>query len=313
VTFGDLAARLGVRYVNVPTRLSARVLRRRGASPFEIDHALRMAAYFASGADGAPNGAVQAITGRAPRTPLRAPVTSARRRHALVDLSADDLRRAARSVQATSTELLVGLVAQALHEAVPDVATRRSTTGPAVRVIVPRALATSNRAGGSVSAAGNLAGALRVDLPVGPMTAAERVAAVSAAMRNQLRSGQPQAARWVVNAIGALPAGPHRVAARLVYRSTWFSGIVTVIPGLRGSVDIAGHPVGAVYPVLPLAAGVNLSVGAIPRAHVVSVCLTTGPALAAHADALAESLRKALAALTDTTPSVALTDTTPSP
>ena len=68
VTFKDVAARLGAKYLNVPPRLAAIALRRQGASPFEIDHALRMAAYFASGADGAPTEAVRAITTRAPRT-----------------------------------------------------------------------------------------------------------------------------------------------------------------------------------------------------------------------------------------------------
>jgi WS/DGAT C-terminal domain/Wax ester synthase-like Acyl-CoA acyltransferase domain len=237
-----------------------------------------------------------AVAGRAPRTPIRARVPSPRRRHALVDLPAQDLRRAARGAGVSTTELVVGLVAQALHEAVPDVAVAGSSTQRTIRVIVPRALTGTSRSGPSRTA-GNLAGALRVDLPVGPMTAGERVAAVSAAMRKQLRSGQPQAARWVVNAIGTLPGGPQRVAARLVYRSTWFSGIVTVIPGLRSSVQIAGRPVGAVYPVLPLATGVNLSVGAIPRGDVVSVCITTGPSLAGRADALAEGLRKALVTL----------------
>ncbi len=67
LTFKDVAARLGARYVNVPPRLASMALRRRGASPFEIDHSLRMAAYFASGADGAPTGAVRTITGRSPR------------------------------------------------------------------------------------------------------------------------------------------------------------------------------------------------------------------------------------------------------
>jgi len=68
VTFKDVAAVMGARYVNVPPRMAARALRRRGASAFEIDHALRMAAYFASGADGAPTDAVRRLTGRAPRT-----------------------------------------------------------------------------------------------------------------------------------------------------------------------------------------------------------------------------------------------------
>jgi NAD(P)H dehydrogenase (quinone) len=68
VTFKEAAARLGARYVNVPPGLAANALRRRGASAFEIDHAVRMAGYFASGADGAPTDAVIRLTGRPPRT-----------------------------------------------------------------------------------------------------------------------------------------------------------------------------------------------------------------------------------------------------
>lgn len=68
VTFGDVAAALGARHVPVPPRLAGRALRRRGASAHEVDHALRMAAYFASGADGAPTDAVARLTGAAPRS-----------------------------------------------------------------------------------------------------------------------------------------------------------------------------------------------------------------------------------------------------
>jgi uncharacterized protein YbjT (DUF2867 family) len=68
VAFADVARAMGVRYVNVPPRLAAKTLRRRGASAFEVDHAVRMAAYFASGADGAPTEAVPRLTGHAPRT-----------------------------------------------------------------------------------------------------------------------------------------------------------------------------------------------------------------------------------------------------
>ena len=68
VTFKEAAARLSARYINVPPRTAGRALRRRGASPFEVDHALRMAAYFASGADGTPTDAVRRITGRPART-----------------------------------------------------------------------------------------------------------------------------------------------------------------------------------------------------------------------------------------------------
>lgn len=68
VTFAELARHMGARYLSVPPRMAAAVLRRRGASPFEVAHAIGMATYFASGADGAPTGAVRRLTGREPRS-----------------------------------------------------------------------------------------------------------------------------------------------------------------------------------------------------------------------------------------------------
>ena len=66
VTFKDVARQMGGRYINVPPRLAAAGLRRRGASAFEVEHAVRMAAYFASGA-AAPTDAVRRLTGTAAR------------------------------------------------------------------------------------------------------------------------------------------------------------------------------------------------------------------------------------------------------
>ena len=68
VTFDDVARALGARYVDVPARIAAATLRRRGGSAFAVDHAIRMAAYFASGADGAATNAVERLAGHPPRT-----------------------------------------------------------------------------------------------------------------------------------------------------------------------------------------------------------------------------------------------------
>jgi uncharacterized protein YbjT (DUF2867 family) len=68
LTFREVAQAMGARYVDVPPRLAARALKRRGASDFEVDHTLRMAAYFATGADGTPTDDVRRLTGRPPRT-----------------------------------------------------------------------------------------------------------------------------------------------------------------------------------------------------------------------------------------------------
>jgi uncharacterized protein YbjT (DUF2867 family) len=68
VTFSQVARVRGVRYVSVPRGIARRALRRRGASSFEVDHAMRMARYFASGADGSPTTHVAELTGRRPRS-----------------------------------------------------------------------------------------------------------------------------------------------------------------------------------------------------------------------------------------------------
>lgn len=67
VTLDDVAAHLGVRYVAVRPRLAGRAMRRRGADAAEVAHAMRMAVYFATGADGVVTDHVERLTGAAPR------------------------------------------------------------------------------------------------------------------------------------------------------------------------------------------------------------------------------------------------------
>jgi hypothetical protein len=67
VAFPDVAAALGVPYLAVPQRIAARALARRGATAWEVDHAMRMAAYFAAGSDGTTTADVERLTGRPPR------------------------------------------------------------------------------------------------------------------------------------------------------------------------------------------------------------------------------------------------------
>lgn len=68
VTMPALAAHLGLRSLRVSPALTARSLRRQGVDAFEIDHATRMAAYFAAGSDATATDHVQRLTGHAPRT-----------------------------------------------------------------------------------------------------------------------------------------------------------------------------------------------------------------------------------------------------
>jgi NAD(P)H dehydrogenase (quinone) len=67
VTCDVIARHLGLRYVAIPPKLAARALARRRASSWEIEHVIRMAGYFAAGADGIPTDHVLRLVGRAPR------------------------------------------------------------------------------------------------------------------------------------------------------------------------------------------------------------------------------------------------------
>lgn len=67
VTFDAIASSLGVPHVKVRPRVAAAALRRRGASPFEVEHAIRMAVFFGSGADGTSTDAVRRLRGRPAR------------------------------------------------------------------------------------------------------------------------------------------------------------------------------------------------------------------------------------------------------
>jgi NAD(P)H dehydrogenase (quinone) len=68
VTLPAIAADLGVRHATVPPRVAAAALRRRGVPAPAIEHSIRMAAYLATGADGAVSDHVLRLTGAPPRS-----------------------------------------------------------------------------------------------------------------------------------------------------------------------------------------------------------------------------------------------------
>ena len=230
---------------------------------------------------------VLARAGRAPRTGLPNTVTSESRHHSLVTLPAAPLRAAARQVGCRTTELVLAMVAAALHEELGDRA------GEWTRVLVPVSMRTAE----SYRRLGNQTGAVSVDLPTGAMPLLTRIARTSAALRRQVGSGAPVAGQAVVRAIGLLPAWAHRRLARLTYRGTWFSLIASVLPGPRSPVTLRGALVSIVYPVMPLAPGVGLAVGAMFWGDKLTVCVTVERGNAALGDGLAARIEAGFAQL----------------
>ena len=244
-----------------------------------------------------------ALRGAAGPSEVSGTLPDARRHVVLADLPGHLVRATARRHRVATTDLMLSLVAGALHRcsaaraageaSAPDGADRaaRATHRGRLHVVVPVALPAT---GGRGARAGNATGAARVLLPVGTMTEVARVRAVREAVAEAGGHGQPEAARLVVRALGALPWGLHARAAGAVYRARWFHAIVTVAPGRQRPRALAGVPAGLAHPVVPLADGVALAVALMPWGRSVAVGITVAPGLVPWAEELPAALRAVL-------------------
>jgi UDP-N-acetylglucosamine:LPS N-acetylglucosamine transferase len=229
-----------------------------------------------------------ARSGRAAHTELNGRINGPGRHHSRVDLPATEVRHLARALGVRTTDLATALVAEALHRVMHA---EGALPGPeTLRVMMPRSTRTTK----TFRTAGNHTGAASVDLPIGKMSLAERVTRTRAATDSQVGASAPHAAHTVVWALGLLPPWLHAIAARLVYRSTWFNAIASVLPGARSPVVLNGSLLSAVYPVLALAPGAKLSVGVMMWSDLVTVCFAGDQDIAGTVDGLAEAVHAAV-------------------
>ncbi|WP_439098639.1 MGDG synthase family glycosyltransferase [Amycolatopsis nivea] len=224
-----------------------------------------------------------ARAGAAPRVRWDKRIDSPRRHFARAHLSAPEVRKAARRAGVPTTNLVLALVAEALHRELGGTAPER------LRVLIP----ISVRDTGTFRQLGNHTGAASVDLPTGAMSLSERVRATDRMLSDQVGHGAPRAGNAVVRVLGILPPALHRRAAKLVYRGTWFSVIASVLPGARSPVVLNGALVRTVYPVLSLAPGVPVAVGIMTWADRFTVCITVPAGQEARGDRLAAAVVEA--------------------
>ncbi|MGW1679929.1 wax ester/triacylglycerol synthase domain-containing protein [Saccharopolyspora sp. NPDC002376] len=208
-----------------------------------------------------------------------------------LELPAAEVRACARRYGVSSTALLLGVVAESLHQALPS-----PRPGQRFRVMVPRT-ARTGRGGVGTDAPGNHTASVSLDLPVGPMPAEQRLAAVAAELSKPDRTGQPAATSAVLAALGLLPAPLHAWAVRRIYQRRFFNAVVSVLPGQRRPAHLGSAQIAGVLPVLSLADGVGVAVGAISWGERVGFGITTDTELAPDAAVLTGYLRDAFADL----------------
>jgi hypothetical protein len=250
-------------------------------------HALRHAATVVRGV------AALAVAGTAGPSPLTGTGSRPPALRLTVELDGTRVRAAARAHGVGTTALLLAVLADALHDTFA--AADPGRVPDSIRAMVPMTTRTSS--GVDTHAPGNRTAAVSLELPTGARPAADRVAAVATGLRRGAATGQPAATAAVLTFLGVLPGWAQAPLIRLVYGRRFFHAIASVMPGSRRTLRIHGRPITAVHPVLPLADGVGLAVGAMHWRDRTEVGITADPALVPDAAALPARLAASLAEL----------------
>jgi diacylglycerol O-acyltransferase len=239
-----------------------------------------------------------ARAGTAPRSTLNR-TTGPKRRIVLTEVPLDQVKRIRGKLGGTVNDIVLTLVAEGVHSLLARHAATPAA-GDTLRVMVPVAV----RPPGQAAAPGTWTSALSVDVPVGPMRASERLAAVRVRTKRAKRSHQPLGATFLMQVVGSwAPAPLHARAARFAYRGRWFNLIITTLGGIAPPVHIAGARVEVAYPLMPLASDVGITAAAMTWGDRLTIGLTadagTVPDLERVADALRESLDRLAEAAAD--------------
>jgi hypothetical protein len=221
-------------------------------------------------------GLVQLVTDGRARRRLPASGTPARR-FGTTSVPLVRLRAVARRHGARITEVLLSAVAGGLHRVRPDLAAQ----DPHLRTIVPLMVRDPTS-----PAEGNLTAAVMLDVPLGALPEPDRLAQTVRHARRLHSGTRAAASHFVVRAAGLLlPPPVHAWFARTVYGGRYFQAIVSNMPGPDGPLSLAGSPLRAAYPIVPLAPGSPLAVGALGWNGVLHIGISADPALLADAGA----------------------------
>jgi diacylglycerol O-acyltransferase / wax synthase len=153
----------------------------------------------------------------------------------------DDVKRVRAATGATVNDVLLTAVALTLSEYLGDETPDRTVA------LVPVSVRTESH-GGEL---GNRISTVFVDLPMQgePL---ERLAAISATMRDVKSSAQVRAGSLIVGAAGLAPPIVSALAARAMSAPRVFNLVVSNVPGPQQTFYLDGVPLREVYPAVPL-------------------------------------------------------------
>jgi len=224
-------------------------------------------------------GLAQLATDGRPSGPLPGTSTPQRRFGAL-SVRLDELRAVAQLHGVRITDVLLSAVAGGLRRVRSDGLPRD------LRVAVPLMA----RPPGA-SAEGNLTAGVITDVPLAEMDEADRLVE-TAKHSGRLRTGtRALASHAVIRLTGRIfPPVLHGWFARTVYGKRYFHAIVSNMPGPDSPMTLTGAPMEKVFPILPVAPGAPIVVGALGWEGVVHIAVVTDPGLVEDVDAFSSAI-----------------------
>jgi hypothetical protein len=216
---------------------------------------------------------------------------SSRRDFGMVRLGFDDVRRAARAEHVRVTDLVIAATVDAVRGVAPDLVAR---AGGSLAVSVPLLVRAPTAA-----PQGNATAAIIVDVPA-EGSFDELVGEVSRRSARLRRPTRAAASRFVMaSGLRVLPEPAAAWFARTVYGARFLHLITSNLPGPREELTMLGRVPAGVYPILPLAPGTPLALGALSWGGDLGIGLATDPGML-DAQRVAEAVRHRLSLLGET-------------
>jgi WS/DGAT/MGAT family acyltransferase len=205
-------------------------------------------------------------------TPPKSPFNRAvgpNRRFAMAEAPVSDFKAIKNALGGTVNDVVLASVAGALHRFLK----RRGepTQGLSLRAMIP----VSTRDESQKMALGNQVTSIFVDLPVGPMDAASRLRAITAATKDLKQSHQAVAAGALMNIGTWAPPTLHGLAARAVARQRLLNLVISNVPGPQIPIYLAGAKLLATYPVMPLGETLALAIAVTSLAGTMAFGITS--------------------------------------
>jgi diacylglycerol O-acyltransferase / wax synthase len=230
--------------------------------------------------------------GRRPEGPFDVRI-GPNRRFAMAETPFERLREIRARLGGTINDVVVAAVAEGLHDLLRE--RGEPVRGRELRLMMPVSLRVADATTGS----GNRVAPAFVDVPVGPMTPRGRLARVRRSTAELKGSGMAESADQII-ALGAYaPPALHAAAARLASRGRWFNLVVSNVPAPQVPMYLAGAPLLASYPSMPLGENAALSIACTSLGGTMAFGLTADWDAVPDLEVLSRGIERAIDRLTD--------------